>query len=513
MLPYNKPAVIIGKDGLEARLVLVPVEKEPPGSGYWLPSLAELEIVLREEGVNAPMDQISLKSALERVAAGLRVEAVAARGRAPEPGKDGWIEYLVDLSGPIPPAQAEGGSVDLRSSSLIRNVKSGQPLAMVHPPRVGKAGMDVWGKILPSRPGRDVDPKLGPNIKRSQHDPSLLVSATDGHVLLSQGRLEVEECFLVAGDVDYASGNIAFAKSVLVQGDVKSGFAVEAGGEVEIQGLVEDCAIKAKGRILVRGGFTGSGKGLLEAKGEVALGYVRNQTVRAEGDITVTREAVNSRIQCRGRLTVNGLLTGGKIQAFHSIACQVAGTETGTPTLLEAGYDYAVAEEMAGVRKELGEMGSYAKKLEDGLKHLGDLEKVNRGVVRWSVELVFEMERMKSKVDAKIAGLRARFAELEAKAGDGSQAVVHIRRKAFPGTVIKIGADVYRVEEPLEGPKSFRSREGLIEMRSEGGPRPEARTDGEETSRPGPGTPPRPDEAACAEAPRPAGPPGLKDPP
>jgi len=470
VLPYAKPPVQVGKGGLEARMTLVPVAKEAPDTGYWIPSLAELELILREEGVNAPLEKADVEAGLERVKEGLRADVVAARGRAPDPGLDGWVEYLVDLSGPIPPAQADGGSVDLKSSSLIRNVKTGQPLAMVHPPRVGRAGLDVFGKILPSQPGRNAEPRLGANVVRASHDPNLLVSGTDGHVRLREGRLEVEECYLVATDVDYASGNITFAKSVLIQGDVKSGFSVEAGGDIEVQGMVEDCQLRAQGGIFIRGGFTGSGKGRLDAKGEIALAHLRNQEVRSESDVNIAKEAVNSRIQSRGRVRVDGLLAGGKTQALHGILCQLAGTETGTPTILEAGFDYTVAEEMAGIRRELADMGKYAKKLQEGLRHLHDLERLNRGLEKWSVELIFEMERMKSKVDARTTSLRGRFSELEATTGEIGGAAITVRRKAYPGTVIKIGDDVYRVDETLEGPKTFRNKEGIIEMSSDGGP-------------------------------------------
>jgi uncharacterized protein len=451
-------------------MTLVPVAKDAPDTGFWIPSLAELEVVLREEGVNAPLEHAEVQAGIERVKEGLRAEVVAARGRAPEPGQDGWVEYLVDLSGPIPPAQADGGQVDLKSTSLIRNVKGGQPLALVHPPRVGRAGLDVFGKILPSQPGRNAEPKLGANVVRAPQDPNLLLSGTDGHVRLREGRLEVEECFLVPGDVDYASGNITFAKSVLIQGDVKSGFAVEAGGDVEVQGMVEDCLLRAQGGIFIRGGFTGSGKGQLDAKGEVSLAHLRNQAVRSGADVTIAKEAVNSRIQSRGRVRVDGLLAGGRTQARLGILCQVAGTETGTPTLIEAGFDFTVAEEMAGIRRELADMGKYAKRLQEGLKHLHDLERLNRGLEKWSVELIFEMERMRSKVEARITALRSRFSELEALAGGSPDAAVTVRRKAYPGTVIKIGDDVFRVEEALEGPKTFRNKEGIIEMHSGAGP-------------------------------------------
>src|SRR2546423_13449308 len=111
--------------------------------------------------------------------------------------------------------------------------------------------------------------------------------------------MEVEEFYQVPGDVDYASGNIAFPKSVQVRGDVKAGFAVEAGGDVEIEGLVEDCSVKAKGKLLVKGGFTGQGKGMVQAGGGISLGYVGNQAGRGEESIRGGKEAGKRRMQSR----------------------------------------------------------------------------------------------------------------------------------------------------------------------------------------------------------------------
>lgn len=472
MLPYDKPTVHIAPNGLEASIVLVPVAKEPPGSGFWLPSMAELEMILAEAGVKAPLDLVSIRAALERLSEGLKVEAVAARARPPEPGRNGWMEILVDLGGPLRLPEEQDGVVDLKSSNLIRSVKAGQPLAMIHAPRMGRDGMDVRGNTLPSRIGEEYRPNLGPRVRRAEQDPNLLIAATDGHLRYQDGRLDVEECIHVSGDVDYASGNIGFAKSVLVEGDVKSGFSVEAGGDVEVQGMVEDCRLQARGGVFVRGGFTGSGKGVIEAKGDVGLAHLRNQTVRCEGDLAIAKEAVNGRIQCRGKVTVNGLLAGGRTQALRSITCQLAGTESGTPTMLEAGIDYSVTEEISALRKEMGEMGRYADKLEGGLKHLQNLDRLHRGLEPGAVEMLFEMERMKAKVQAKLVRLRERYSELEGRGSDTRGATVVIRRRAFPGTVIKIGDDVFRVEQVLEGPKSFRVRQGLIEMRSEGAAAP-----------------------------------------
>jgi uncharacterized protein (DUF342 family) len=452
----------VDKGGLEARLLLAPVRKET--GGYLVPSLSEIEVYLKEKGVQSPMDAAAVQAACDRLAHGLSAEPIAAQGRPPIPGKDGSLEVLIDFdAGFVPPSSATG-AVDLRAS-LIHNVAPGQPLALIHPPTAGQPGLDVFGRLLPSQPGKVLQPKLGPNTGRSEHDPNLIVATALGHARLNQGMIEVQEFYLVDGDVDYASGNIAFPKSVQVRGDVKAGFSVEAGGDLEIQGLVEDCTVKAQGQLLVRGGFTGQGKGVLQAGGEISVGYVRNQSVRSEGSIRIAKEAVNSRLQSRQKVSVNGLLAGGKVQARHGIECQVAGTETGTSTHLEAGFDYTVAEEMAGIREQMDTLGKHTRKLEDGLRHIHDMEKLNRGLDPWAIDLVFEMEGMRAKVEAKVKSLRDRYGILERQSGHPENATITVHRKAFPGVVVKIGREMFLVDEVLSGPKTFFAKDGAIQVR------------------------------------------------
>jgi uncharacterized protein len=452
----------IEKGGLEVRLLLAPVRKET--GDYVVPSLAEIQVLLKEKGVMAPPDIPSIEAGLERIAHGLNAEPIAAKGKPPVPGQNGYLEYLIDFGGGFSPTAGESGSVDLRAS-LIHNVTPGQPLAVVHPPKAGQPGIDVFGRLVAAEAGKGLDPRLGGNTQRSAHDPNLIVAETMGHARLVDGVLEVQEFYLVDGDVDYASGNITFGKSVLVRGDVKAGFSVDAGGDVEITGLVEDCIVKAQGKLMVKGGFTGQGKGQLQSRGEIVLGYVRNQAVRCESNIRVQKEAVNSRLQSRESVIVNGLLTGGKAQARYAIECQIAGTETGTPTQLEAGYDYTVSEEMTDLRAEMDKMGKYARKLEDSLRQIHDIEKLNRALEPWTIELMFEMEGMRGKVDAKIKQLRERFSFVERQASQPESATITVHRRAFPGVVVKIGKEMLLVDEVMTGPKTFYAKDGAILVR------------------------------------------------
>ncbi len=446
---------------MEARITLVPASKET--GGHYAPSLAEMEVWMREQGIQADLDLNVMKQLLEKAGEGLTAEGVVARGTPPTSGKDGYLEYLVDFSH-VQPTVNESGEADMRAS-LIQNVSPGDPLAIIHAPTGGRPGLDVCGKLVAGVAGKTLEPRLGLNTQRSPNDPMLIIASAAGHVRLHDKVVEVQEFYTVEGDVDYATGNITFGKSVLVRGDVKGGFNVDAGGDLEVTGLVEDCNIKAQGKVMIRGGFTGQGKGLLRARGDVTVGYVRNQAVKSEKNLVVLKEAVNSRLQARQAVTINGMLAGGKVQARQTIICQTAGTETGTPTHLEAGFDYTVAEEMSDIRTQMDQLGKYSKKLGDSLRHIHDMERLNRGMEPWTIEILFQMESARSKVEAKSKDLRERFSRLEGQSANPDSATITVFKKAFPGVCVKIGHEMYLVQEPMTGPKTFFVHEGAIQVR------------------------------------------------
>jgi uncharacterized protein len=450
------------KDGLEVQLILVPMTNET--GGHLVPSSSELEVWIREQDITSVLDLPAIQKAIDKASEGLTAEAIVSRGTAPKPGKDGYIEYLIDFGIPLTPDLSDRGNIDLRAS-LIRNVAVGQPLAFVHPPTFGESGINVYGKIIASKPGKQLEPRLGPNVQKSPNDLTLIIAQTGGHARLMNGLLEVQECYIVPTDIDYGTGNVTFGKAVMIDGDVKAGFSVEAGGDLEISGQVEDCQIKSLGKIFIRGGFTGQGKGLVQARGEVTIGHIRNQHAKSEQSIIVLKEAVNSRLQARHSIAVNGLLAGGKVQAKLAIECTICGTETGTTTHIEVGHDFTIVAEVTAIRVEMDKMGKYAKKLGDALHQIQEVEKLNRSLEPRNIEVMFELEIAKSKIEAKIKALRDRFAFLEKQENAIDKATITVLKKVFPGVIVKIGRDVFLVNEIMQGPKTFFSKDGVIKFR------------------------------------------------
>ena len=91
---------------------------------------------------------------------------------------------------------------------------------------------------------------------------------------MKNGLIHVDPVFLVKGDLDYQTGNIDFIGSVVIKGDVKSGFNVKASGDIEIEGVVEDSIVETDSDVLIKLGFIGHGEGKIIAMGSVNANIV-----------------------------------------------------------------------------------------------------------------------------------------------------------------------------------------------------------------------------------------------
>ena len=80
-------------------------------------------------------------------------------------------------------------------------------------------------------------------------------------------KISVLNVYHVPGNVGYATGNIDFAGSVVIRGDIENGFVVKAEGDVTVGGNVEGGSIYADGNITIRGGSPVRTRRLSNAKG------------------------------------------------------------------------------------------------------------------------------------------------------------------------------------------------------------------------------------------------------
>lgn len=216
------------------------------------PDEEEILAVLEAEGVTYGIDAVVVKE----IAAGKRRgRQVVARGIAPQPGVDGWIDFKFEREEQVPAVDPETGRVDFLAREELPSAEVGDVVAVRHPPREGKAGRSVLGDVLPAPSPKDVKLQAREGTEIAS-DGETVVATQAGRPLRKGEQLFVLKEYNVNGNVDLHTGNITFKGDVVVSGDVEERLQVQASGRIAVRGsvvrarLVAECGIKVHGQLI-----------------------------------------------------------------------------------------------------------------------------------------------------------------------------------------------------------------------------------------------------------------------
>jgi uncharacterized protein (DUF342 family) len=456
----------VSEDKLKAYLALKPPTRNPPAP-------IDADFLLRrwrEAQLDPEAFPESVAEALAKewnqAKTDLPERLVAEALHPPIPGADARLEYVVDPSLTFKPPE-EGGSVDFRNLNLIKPVKQGQLLARKAPATQAVHGIDLFGQPASAPDGVDMEISLGPNTEVVPSDPPTVIASVAGFLQMKDGKIQVNECFVVDGSVDFSTGNIAYDQSAVIRGDVGDGFTVNVGGALEVGGSVGEAKLVIGGDLLVKKGFVGSGHGLIAAKGNAILGFASNQIIRAHGAITLEKESFNCQLGSRKSITVYGTLVGGMAMAFGEIHCRVAGNEMGSKTEFEAGMDYVLHENKSLLEEKLKELTGHLGKVTQKLTRLREVYRTRKRFTAEEAKLMLELRDMQEKIQARLPELEKRRQGISEQIRQGyfrEGICVKVDKKVNPGVVIKMGPEIFRVQEEMAGPKIFLFKEGRIKV-------------------------------------------------
>lgn len=447
---------VISDDRMTASIVIIPPidDGDPPSS-------EDIRNLLTEKKINTGIETKALDTLIAQVKKREypRNPVVIARGNLPVDGTDGHVEFFFESSRSLKPKANEDGSVDFKNVDLVQSVTAGTKLAQLHPPTKGVPGSDVFGAGIPAKDGVPKQLPGGNNTDRSPDDDSILVALVDGNVRMEKNELSVEEGFTIEGDVDYATGNINYDKSVVVTGDVKSGFEIHCGGDLQVGGTVEDAIVHCEGSVLCKHGFVGQGKGLMEVAGNANIGFLKNQTIRSRGEVTIAREALNARIYAKKSICVNGnplSVAGGVLLAGESITVRTVGNVSGIRTVLEIGLDFTVLEKLEKVDARISELSVNKEKLVRTYERLEKLRKIKRKLPPNDEALYMKLRTTLEKYNQQTDELESAANTLRNELHKFDNSFIHVQHAALPGTVIKMGDRQHIIRQEISGPKNIR---------------------------------------------------------
>lgn len=387
---------------------------------------------------------------------------VFAVGKQPLHGKDAKIEYCFNTSKNLQPKRNEDGSVNYKELNTISHVRKGEMLARLIKEDPGKPGRNVFGEEIRPRTVKNLKLDFGKNISINE-ERTEIYSLVTGHATLLNGKVFVSDVFEVPADVDNSVGNIDYEGSVLIKGNVKSGFSVKATGDIIVEGVVENAFVESAGQVIVKHGIQGMHKGVVRAGTNVMAKYIEHATVYAGGYVEA-EIILNSDISASGEVRVQGkkgLINGGTVRAGHSIEAMYLGTDMGTFTTLEVGIEPAKKQRYVDLSKEVAQR---AKDLEDTKIIVENYaSKIKRGEVlpkdkmRYAQNLAIEYKKKKEELEP----LREEMRRIHLLMMESDHSYVAVTRTAFPGVHISISDLNYSLKEKKNYCK-FKKIEGEI---------------------------------------------------
>ena len=263
----------------------------------------------------------------------------AARGTAPVPGTDARIERKFDMGVKGRPAVRAFDRVDYKDMNIFIRAQVGDVIAVHIPETAGTPGMNVFGEEVPAKPGKPIALPQGKNTKIvNAHE---LVALIDGQIVDDGKKISVDPHLVIDSSVDVGTGNVDFAGSVEIRGDVESGFSVKATGDIEIKGVVGGALVEGR-NVIVYGGIRGMNVGKIRALEDVSISFVENADIVAGRDIFVNDVVLHAEMRAGHHVRVEGrrgIITGGKIGAGESIRAKTFGNAFYVQTNLNVGVD------------------------------------------------------------------------------------------------------------------------------------------------------------------------------
>ena len=334
-------------------------------------TFTELEIrnFLQQEKVTYGLIEENIQQIVQQLSVDMFPIEVA-QGYVKTDGKDGNMQYSIDTNTTVD----HSDSKDFRNVMRLPIVQRETQIAILIPPTEGKNGMTVTGKEIKAKAGKPLYMKAGKNVHFNESDQSFYAKA-DGLVNFGMKAINIYTIYEVNEDISMRTGNIDFNGSVIIRGDVPSGFTVKAAGDIKIFGLVEAANIKAGGSIYVAEGIAGLKKGVLEAGEDVYIGYINQANIKVGRSIHVENSVLHSDCSAGYDITCHrGNIIGGTLFAGYSIEAKDIGNRIHTPTQLSVGVDHEDYKKHTALSEEKETLLANMQKLHLISKKLGSKE-------------------------------------------------------------------------------------------------------------------------------------------
>lgn len=433
----------IATDAMSAELCL------PANCAEHLLNLDACTDLLHENGLKLSPD---MNNALEQglIAAQQNPAApftIRLTGLPPVHGTDACLKWEPKCDPAEPSTPTDMERIDFYNRVRYVHVKQGQKIATIIAATAGEPGMDVTGRLLKPRPGRDVAITIDAATVIRGADGSL-TAANDGMIDLRDGVLSISRCLQVEDYVDFSTGNIDFEGDVHVQRGVRDRFVVRATGDIHVFGLIEAAIIEAGGALHAHTGMAAKGGGRITVGGDLEANYLEHVIGSVKGHATVRRAMLYCALDVEGDLRLaSARLIGGMVHVTGSAEIGELGATGDDSTTLVLGH-------LPEIRRHLAAAGNYLDHAHQRLRELEarlQYHAATQRIVKQREELTVLLHERETLL-ARIARIHKKRELLLSHMHRVRRVDLTIHRTLHADTTIVLDETAYLFLEAVSGP-------------------------------------------------------------
>lgn len=367
-----------------------------------------------------------------------------AEGIPAQSGGDGAIEYLFDLSNQPNLEENEQGRVDFREIGIIKSVIEGSTLARKVNPQPGINGKNVYGDPIPFNPGKDMEWKLGVNVRLSEDSKEVIATITGRPVVDRSGVIRVDEIIHLE-KVDFSTGNVDFPGTIIVEEKVADGFSLSTQGSLIIKKSVGKVFFKAKGDIILSGGFMGRGGGTIQADGEIYARFIEQGKMISGKSVYIEEASMHSEITAEEDIIVQGgrgEIIGGELIAGRSVTCNKLGAVVETKTIVTVGTPPEFIHELEKMRGDIQSRKDVLLKVEQTMNRMQE-EAGKRDLSPDEKTTLTKLREVEAKYSGLLKAAQTQYNNAANSYEPNKDSFVFVEREIHPGVEINLGKGKY----------------------------------------------------------------------
>jgi hypothetical protein len=357
---------------------------------------------------------------------------VIAKGTPATHGKDGKVNFMTNAH---PTEIDRSPDWNFRDIMRIPSVKKGEKIAELIMPTEGESGETVHGIMIPAKKGMPSRMKAGKNVVFHE-EKQAFYAASQGQLSISGRNIHVQPVYEVNETLSMKEGNLEFTGTIIIRGDVPTGYTVKAEGDIKVFGIVEAATLISGGSILIAEGMAGQKKGFIKAEDSIRLGYINQGKAVAGNNLYAENSIIHSICTVKNHVFCQGNIIGGVLSIGKSLEARDVGTRFGTKTEIIFGIDKSLHIQEESLLKEKKELQDTINKL----TVLGEKLKQQNSKDHPKVRVMLLKQRNSyKKTEEKLSEMETLLGDLNAQIGSEAEAELIVNNYLYNQVTVAFG--------------------------------------------------------------------------